>query len=114
MNTEIIGLNRRTVIAGGIACAASLAIGGRALASAPSRLSATGSVGDLDGLARRIHGRFLTNGSRGYDDARKVWNQAYDRRPLAMARCADLNDVRRCVEFARRHDLPIAIRGGAH
>ena len=31
-----------------------------------------------------------------------------------MARCADLGDVRRCLEFARRHALPVAIRGGGH
>jgi FAD/FMN-containing dehydrogenase len=31
-----------------------------------------------------------------------------------MARCADLDDVRRCLEFARRRALPVAIRGGGH
>jgi hypothetical protein len=40
--------------------------------------------------------------------------RAYDRRPLAMARCADVDDVRRCVEFARKHAIPVAIRGGGH
>ena len=61
-----------------------------------------------------MHGRFLRAGSPGYDDARKVWNLAYDRNPLAMARCADVDDVRRCVEFARRHSVPVSIRGGGH
>jgi FAD/FMN-containing dehydrogenase len=68
----------------------------------------------LDDLARAIRGRLLRSSSSGYDDARKVWNLAYDRRPLAMARCADIDDVRRCVEFARRHEVPVAIRGGGH
>ena len=31
-----------------------------------------------------------------------------------MARCEDVDDVRRCVEFARRHSVPVAIRGGGH
>lgn len=31
-----------------------------------------------------------------------------------MARCADIDDVRRCVEFARRYSIPVAIRGGGH
>jgi FAD/FMN-containing dehydrogenase len=31
-----------------------------------------------------------------------------------MARCADLDDVRRCVEFAQRHRIPVAVRGGGH
>ena len=54
------------------------------------------------------------HGSPLFDEARKVWNLGYDRRPLAMARCADVDDVRRCVEFARRHGTPVAIRGGGH
>ena len=56
----------------------------------------------------------MRDGSPLYDEARKVWNLAYDRRPLAMARCADVDDVRRCVEFARRHSITVAIRGGGH
>lgn len=71
-------------------------------------------VSDLDGLARSIRGRLLSADSSGYDEARKVWNLAYDRRPLAMVRAANADDVRRCVEFARKHSVPIAIRGGGH
>lgn len=72
------------------------------------------SAPDLDALARGIQGRFLRADSPLYDDARKVWNLAYDRRPLAMARCANIDDVRRCVAFASRHAIPVAIRGGGH
>jgi FAD/FMN-containing dehydrogenase len=56
----------------------------------------------------------LRGSSPGYDEARRVWNLAYDRRPLAMVRAANVDDVRRCVEFARKNALPIAIRGGGH
>jgi FAD/FMN-containing dehydrogenase len=82
----------------------------------PSMLpgSAADSVSNLDDLARSVHGRLLRGSSPGYDEARKVWNLAYDRRPLAMVRAADVDDVRRCVEFARRHAVPIAVRGGGH
>src|SRR5579859_1706447 len=84
--TEIASWTRRNVVTAGLASAGALALGACARAHAQSGRSATGSVGDLDDLARRIHGRFLTSGSRGYDSARKVWNLAYDRHPLAMAR----------------------------
>ena len=47
-------------------------------------------------------------------EIQRIWNLAYDRRPLAMVRCADIDDVRRCVEFARRHSVVVAIRGGGH
>ena len=52
--------------------------------------------------------------SPGYDEARRVWNLAYDRRPLAIVRAVNLEDVQRCVEYARKHTVPIAIRGGGH
>jgi FAD/FMN-containing dehydrogenase len=68
----------------------------------------------LDELARNVRGRLLRDSSPGYDEARRVWNLAYNRRPLAMVRAADVDDVRRCVEFARQHSIPIAIRGGGH
>ena len=82
----------------------------------PSTLPAfaADSVSNLDDLARSVRGRLLRRRSPGYDEARKVWNLAYDRRPLAMVRAADVDDVRRCVEFARKHAVPVAIRGGGH
>ncbi len=97
--------SRRNLLQAGLAVAAGMA--------APA-LAAEAAAGDLAGLSRKVRGRFLTSDAPGYDDARRVWNKVYDRRPLAMARCADVDDVRRCVEFARRHALPVAIRGGGH
>ena len=76
--------------------------------------AAADPASDLDKLARSIRGRLLRTTSPEYDDARRVWNQAYDLRPLAMVRAANVDDVRRSVEFARKHTVPIAIRGGGH
>ena len=76
--------------------------------------AAADPVAGLDDLARRVRGRLLRANAPGYDEARKVWNLAYDRRPLAMIRAEDVDDVRRCVEFARTHTVPVAIRGGGH
>ena len=98
----------------GIATVGAVALGGCGRSSAPPASVSTGSAADLDELARRIRGRFLRDGSPLYEDARRVWNLAYDRRPLAMARCEGVDDVRRCVEFAQRHSIPVAIRGGGH
>ena len=53
-------------------------------------------------------------GDRGYDTARAVFNGMIDRRPLAVIRCADASDVVRGIAFARRHDLPLSVRGGGH
>jgi hypothetical protein len=43
-----------------------------------------------------------------------VFNGMVDRRPLAVIRCAEASDVVRCIALARRHDLPLSVRGGGH
>jgi FAD/FMN-containing dehydrogenase len=91
-----------------------LALGAFAHPSTLPAFAAADSASNLDDLARSVRGRLLRERSPGYDEARKVWNLAYDRRPLAMVRAADVDDVRRCVEFARKHAVPVAIRGGGH
>jgi FAD/FMN-containing dehydrogenase len=111
---EIPSWTRRDFVRGGIATAGALALGACGRTGTPRAPLATGTAADLDDLARHIRGRFLRDGSPLYDEARKVWNLAYDRRPLAIARCADVDDVRRCVEFARRRSIPVAVRGGGH
>ena len=37
-----------------------------------------------------------------------------DRRPAAVVRPADANDIRRAVSFARENHLPISVKGGGH
>src|SRR5690242_2451359 len=112
--SEIPRWTRRDFVRAGIATAGVAALGACSRSGTASVGGATPAAADLDDLARRIRGRFLRDGSPLFDEARKVWNLAYDRRPIAMVRCADVDDVRRCVEFARRHTIPVAIHGGGH
>ena len=65
-------------------------------------------------LASRFAGQLVTPGSPTYDEARRLWNRMIDRRPALIARCADAQDARRAVAFAREHGLPISVRGGGH
>ncbi len=56
----------------------------------------------------------LTPQSPDYEDARRVWNGAIDRRPAFIARCATSADVAGALALARRHDMAVAVRGGGH
>ena len=105
---------RRDFVRAGLFAAGAVALGACANRRMEPAFTGADPASDLDNLARSVRGRFLRGSSPGFDEARRVWNLAYDRRPLAMVRAADVDDVRRCLEFARRHVAPVAIRGGGH
>ncbi len=69
---------------------------------------------DIDELRASLRGEVLTAGQDGYDSARRVWNGAFDRKPALIARCTGAADVILAVNFARAHDLLVAVRGGGH
>ena len=68
----------------------------------------------ITGLRSKLRGSLVLPEDSGYDEARLVWNAAHDRRPAAIARCAEATDVMRALEAARAAGLPIAVRGGGH
>jgi FAD/FMN-containing dehydrogenase len=49
-----------------------------------------------------------------YDDARRVWNAVFDRRPALLVRPTSVEDVATAIRFGRELDLEIAIRSGGH
>jgi hypothetical protein len=65
-------------------------------------------------LRMRFRGALLRPGEEGYDEARRIWNGAIDRRPALIARCAGADDVVAAVRFARERDLLVSVRGGGH
>lgn len=65
-------------------------------------------------FAARMRGEVLQQGDTGYDEHRRVWNGMIDRHPRLIARCANVEDVVTAVNFARKHQLLIAVRGGGH
>lgn len=59
-------------------------------------------------------GPVITPGSADYDRARQVWNGVSDRRPAAVLRAADVDDVRKAIDVAANCNGVLAIRGGGH
>ena len=59
-------------------------------------------------------GRVVGPGDADYDTTRSVWNGEIDRRPAAVARCADPADVAATIRFARDAGLDLTVRGGGH
>jgi FAD/FMN-containing dehydrogenase len=74
----------------------------------------TTTVPDVDQLRAATTGQVITAADPDYDDARRVWNGAADRRPAVIVRCATPRDVVAALDYARTHDLDIAVRGGSH
>ena len=62
----------------------------------------------------QLRGRMIRKGDPDYDAARALYNGMIDKRPLMIARCADVADVVAAVTFARESGLRVAVRGGGH
>jgi FAD/FMN-containing dehydrogenase len=69
---------------------------------------------DLTELRGSLKGDVLGPSDREYERARLCFNLLIDRRPAAIARCVDAQDVASALAFGREHDLEIAVRGGGH
>ena len=61
-----------------------------------------------------LRGRLIEPGDADYDEARKVYNGMIHKKPRVIARCADVADVIRSVNFGRDNNLLVSIRGGGH
>jgi FAD/FMN-containing dehydrogenase len=65
-------------------------------------------------LATQMRGTVIRPSDPAYDDARAVYNAMIDRHPALIARCADAADVIDALQFARDHNMLVAVRGGGH
>src|SRR5260370_6635898 len=65
-------------------------------------------------FGQSLRGPVIGRNHPEYEEARKLYNAMIDKRPLLIARCADVADVIAAVNFGRDNKLPIAIRGGGH
>ena len=68
----------------------------------------------LASLASALQGRVVIPGDDDYDAQRQVFLGDFDRRPAAIARVANADDVTRVIGFARDTGVELAVRCGGH
>ena len=68
----------------------------------------------VQSLQSALRGKLLRADNEGYDEARRLWNKMIDKRPALIVCCTGTADVVATVNFARQHNLLLAVRGGGH
>lgn len=63
---------------------------------------------------REFQGRLILPDDHQYEEARKIWNGLYDKHPAAIAKCENSSHVQTAVNFAREHQVLLAVKGGGH
>jgi FAD/FMN-containing dehydrogenase len=91
-----------------------LALAGSVLPGSASSGVAMISANVIQEFDRQLSGCVLTQSHADFDHRRKVYNGMIDRKPALIVRCRDTGDVVATVRLARKHDIPVSIRGGGH
>jgi FAD/FMN-containing dehydrogenase len=65
-------------------------------------------------LRALMQGSVVLRSDNDYARTRKIWNAAVDNQPALFALCKTIEDVQAAVRAARRHGLPLSVRGGGH
>jgi FAD/FMN-containing dehydrogenase len=65
-------------------------------------------------LAEEFTGDVVRPGDPGYDEARRVWNSMFDKRPALVVRPTSPDEVATAIRWAREEELVVAVRGGGH
>ena len=117
-------ISRRRFIGGAAAIAAALpasplwaeasSSSGSIVAMGLSGKPVTLTAADIKDLRAGFTGQLLLAQDAGYDQARRVWNGAFDRHPALIARPASTADVAKAVSFAHSHGLLTSVKGGGH
>ncbi|MEU1806689.1 FAD-binding oxidoreductase [Streptomyces sp. NPDC019937] len=70
---------------------------------------------DWTALGKALHGDLVRPGDADYTSASRLYNTRFDRlRPAGVAYIGNTSDITACLDFARRHGTPVAIRNGGH
>ena len=65
-------------------------------------------------LSNNLRGNVVFPEDQEYEGACRIWNAMINKRPAAIVRCADANDVLHTIAFAHEYELELSIRGAGH
>lgn len=81
----------------------------------PDTLASLGvAPDDVIGLEKAVYGQVVLPDDSLYDDARRLWNPAFQSYPALVVYCETAGDVKAALAFARRFGLPTTCRAGGH
>lgn len=68
----------------------------------------------INELQNKVKGRVIRPEDADYDQARSVFYSWLNKRPAAIVKAADAEDVKSIVNFTRDNGFELAVRGGGH
>ena len=119
---HFLGTTLTAAVAAALPAGASASSVLKALTTISSSLVATTSGGEevtieeaaLKELKGALRGNLLLADSEGYDVARRVLNPQIDKHPALIVQPTGAADVASAVDFARDHDLLVAVKCGGY
>lgn len=68
----------------------------------------------LEELRGMLRGEVITPSDSNYEARKLIWNGFFQKNPGAIVRVDGTSDVIKVVNFAREHDIELAVKGGGH
>ncbi|MBX2885110.1 MAG: FAD-binding oxidoreductase [Granulosicoccus sp.] len=72
------------------------------------------STAEIEEFRSDFRGTLFDSDDADYNKLRQVWNGLIDKRPALIAQCLGTADVVSAINFARKHDVLLSVRGGGH
>lgn len=72
------------------------------------------SESELDEFSQQINGDVIYEDDKGYEETRAIWNGMIEYSPKAIVHCTGTADVVTAINFARKHDILVSVRGAGH
>ena len=68
----------------------------------------------INNLVTNIRGKVICPTDLEYDNARRVFNAAIDKKPDLIVKCTNTGDIVNTINFARLNKILVAVRGSGH